>query len=173
MAFKDLREFTDGRFIDLPIDGKTYRVHDVDAETGIWVQRVMELGIAASQGQEVDGAVLDDDDETEAYERVLGDTYEEMIADRVAWSDIKHCATTAMIWIAFDEDTAQKYWETGKSAAPGEAAAPAAGPNRASRRASSAAARKTRSRASTSGTRASRSTTPKVSPGSPSSSSGT
>jgi hypothetical protein len=170
MAFKDLREFVDGRHLDLPIDGKTYRVHDVDADTGVWVQKAVDLGIAAHQGKDVDGAVLDDDEERGAYERVLGDTYEEMRADGVEWGDLKHAAITAMIWIAFDQETAEKYWETGDK---GEAAAPETpGPNRASRRASSAAVRKTRSRASTSTTRASRSTTATASPGKRSSSSG-
>jgi hypothetical protein len=170
VAFKDLREFVDGRFIDLPIGGTTYRVHDVDAETGVWVQKVMDIGLAAYQGKDVDGAVLDDDEERDTYERVLGDTYEQMLADGVDWGDIKHVAVTAMIWIAFDADTAERFWETGDK---GEAAAPETpGPNRASRRASSAAARTTRSRASTNGTRASRSAPKKASPGKRSSSSG-
>jgi hypothetical protein len=171
VAFKDLRDLIDGRFLDLPIDGRTYRVHDVDAETGMWVQKVMDLGIAAHQGKDVDGSTLDDEQEVEAYERILRGTYDEMVEAGVEWGDIKHVATTAMIWIAFDEDTAQKYWETGDQ---GEEVAPAQtpGPNRASRRASSAAVRKTRSRASTTTTRASRSTTKKASPGARSSASG-
>lgn len=156
MAFKDLREFLDGRHLDLPIDGTVYRVCDVDAATGLWVQKVMDLGIAAAQGREVDGVVLDDDEERDVYRRVLGDTYDQMTADGVGWADLKHAAVTAMIWIAFDEAAAEKYWESGS----GEVPAPAPGPNRASRRASSAAARKTRSRASTSTTRVSRAATP-------------
>lgn len=156
MAFKDLREFSAGKFLDLPIDGKTYRVHDVDAETGLWVQGLMDAGIAAAEGRDVDAAALGDDDEQDVYGRVLGATLDELVEGGVGWSDIKHAGVTAMLWIAFDTDTAQAYWESG--GVPGEAPAPTAGPNRASRRASAASARKTRSRASTTPTKAPRST---------------
>lgn len=174
MAFKDLSEFLDDAHLDLPIDGTVYRVTDPDAETGLLVQRLMDIGVAAQQGREVDGAELDDVEEADLYERVLGDAHAAMVADGIGWSKIKHAATTAMIWIAVDTATAEKYWETGAGAG-GEGqgeAAPAAGQNRASRRASAAAVRTTRKRASTTTTRASRSTPRKASPGKPSSNSG-
>ncbi|MFC4912592.1 DUF7426 family protein [Actinomadura gamaensis] len=170
MAFKDLNEFLADAHLDLPINGTVYRVNDPDAETGLVVQRLMEIGAAVHQGREVTEAELDDVEEGELYERVLGDAYAQMLADNVTWSRIKHAAVTAMIWISADLESAEKYWETA-----GEATAPPAtpaGPNRASRRASAAAARTTRSRASTTGTRASRSTTRKPSPGRKSSASG-
>lgn len=172
MAFKDLREFTDGAHIDLPIGGVMYRINDVDAETGLLVQRLMDAALEAegSGGDiDVDEELLDDAREMRLYEDVLGDALEEMRDNGLLWSDIKRAATTAMIWIAFDEETAEKYWESGERA--GEAAAPAvgqppSGANRTARRASSASARKTRSRASTKPTRASTSTTRKTAPGS-------
>jgi hypothetical protein len=159
MAFKDLREFSEGRHIDLPIDGVTYRINDVDAETGLLVQRLMDAGIQAGQaGQpiDLDEDLLDDAQELSTYESVLGDAYQQMLDDGVRWGDIKRAAMTAMIWIYFDEETAERFWETG---AAGEAAAPAtgqppSGANRAARRASSAAARTTRKRASGSTTTA-------------------
>lgn len=164
MAFKDLREFSQGRFIDLPIDGVTYRINDVDGETGLLVQRLMDAAFAAMQDGDaaeldLDEELLDDASEISSYERVLGDAYQQMLEDGVGWSDIKTAAMTTMLWIYTDEDTASKFWEAGGDLSKVEGKAPAPAANRASRRASSAAARKTRSRASTSGTRASRSTT--------------
>lgn len=166
MVFKDLREFVDKASIDLPIDGTVYTVYDVDAETGLWAQTIVELGIAAHNGQEVDGSVLDDDAERGMFQRLLGATLDEMAANGVDWADIKRAGITALLWIAVDEATAVRYWESGDT--PGEAEART--PNRASRRASAAVARKTPSRASTSGTRASKSQ--KATPGARSSSSG-
>lgn len=164
MAFKDLREFSQGRHIDLPIDGVTYRIEDVDAETGLLIQRLMDAGIQAGQtGQELDldEDLLDDAQELSTYESVLGDAYRQMVDNGVPWADLKRAAMTAMIWIYFDEETAERFWESGSA---GEAVAPVTGQpptgaNRATRRASSASARSTRSRASTKPTKASRSTT--------------
>ncbi|WUI02110.1 hypothetical protein OHR68_09970 [Spirillospora sp. NBC_00431] len=171
MAFKDLREFTEGAHIDLPIGGVTYRINGVNAETGLLVQRLMDAGVAAAQaGGEfnLDEELLDDAQEINSYEAVLGDAYQQMLDDDVDWEELKRAAMTAMVWIYADEETAERFWESGS---PGEAAPPAAGrppsgANRATRRGSSAVARKTRSRASTNGTRASTSTARKKAPGS-------
>lgn len=171
MAFKDLREFTDGSHIDLPIGGVSYRINGVDAETGLLIQRLMDAGIKAAQTNgalDLDEDLLDDAQELSTYESVLGDAYQQMLDDGVDWEELKRAAMTAMIWIYFDEETAEKFWESGNA---GEAVAPSpgqppTGANRATRRASSAAVRSTRSRASTSGTRASRSTTKKTAPAS-------
>lgn len=177
MAFKDLREFSQGRFIDLPIDGVTYRINDVDGETGLMIQRLMDVAVQAAQADDdteldLDEELLDDASEVNSYERVLGDAYGQMLDNGVGWADIKTAAFTTMVWIYTDEDTASKFWEAGGDLSQVEGKAPApAGANRASRRASSAAARKTRSRASTSGTRASRSTAKKT--GAPGSRGGT
>lgn len=168
MAFKDLREFVDKASIDLPIDGTVYTVYDVDAETGLWAQSVLEVGAAAYNGQDLDGAeLLDDDAERGVYQRLLAGTFDQMCADGVAWNDIKHASITALVWITVDEESATRYWESGGT--PGEAQARPA-PNRASRRASAAVVKKTRKPASTSGTRVSKST--KARPGTRSSSSG-
>jgi hypothetical protein len=155
MAFKDLSEFADDPVLELPIDGRIYVVRGVDGETGLWATRVLELGQAAMAGKEVDGSLLDDDQERAAYARLLGDTFQELLDAGVTWERIKHCAYTALLWITSNMDTAEKFWETwGKRDAEGEAEA--LEPNRASRRAASAAASTTRKRASTSGTRVSK-----------------
>lgn len=151
MAFKDLREVRTRARLELPIDGKVYTVYDVDADTGVWAQELAGLALAVEAEQDItsdDVEFLNDDDERDMVRRFLGDTYEEMRADGVGWSDIRHAAMTVWVWILQDEAAAEAYWNGGT----GQGEAQARG-NRASRRASAAAARKTRSRASTSGTR--------------------
>lgn len=169
MAFKDLREVTEGRHIDLPIDGVTYRINDVDAETGLLIQRLMDAGIRAGQtgaAVDLDEELLDDVRELDSYESILGDAYQQMIDDGVGWAALKRAAVTTMMWIYFDEETAEKFWESGsaeKAVAP-ETGQPPSGANRHTRRASAAGASTTRSRASGTATKGSRSTGPKKAP---------
>jgi hypothetical protein len=179
MAFKDLREFSEGRHIDLPIDGVTYRIDDVDAETGLLIQRLMDAGIRAGQvggAVDMDEELLSDAQELNSYEDILGDAYQQMVDDGVGWAALKRAAVTTMMWIYFDEETAEKFWESGsaeKAVAP-ETGQPPTGANRHTRRASAATASTTRKRASGTATRASRSTAAKkaASRGGKSSSSG-
>jgi len=154
MAFEDLADLSAGRTLELPINGRTYVIEDVDGETGLWAQQLLELGAAAHAGKTVDGSVLDDDQESKAYERILGPALAEMLADRVMWDQIKHVFYTTLIWITIDKENAEKHWATyGQEAAEGEEEPR---PNRGSRRASAAVARTTKSPARGSGTRASK-----------------
>ncbi|MFB4320673.1 hypothetical protein [Actinomadura sp. 21ATH] len=172
--WKDLDDFLDEEYLELPIQGRVYRIEDVDGETALRVRRLAKIGqeaaAARKAGRPVDesAVVLDDADEDLLYERVLGEAYEQMRADGVKNSRIKMAAQTAMVWIISDKDSARAFWEAGGDP---EATGPA--PNRASRRASAASARKTPSRASTKSTRASKSTAAaRRSPGTTSSRSG-
>ncbi|WP_433426353.1 DUF7426 family protein (plasmid) [Microtetraspora malaysiensis] len=145
---RDLDEFFDDTF-KLPVGGKTYVIPAPDAETGLLCQRLMHAGLDANAGREVnsDGindlasAVLDDDQERDLYQRILGPVYDELFADGVSWPRIQHVGMTALVWVAAGREPAIKYWESGGA---GEAPAP----NRATRRATAAAAKSTRSRGS-------------------------
>lgn len=115
--FNDLDEFFDPS-LHLPVRGKTYTIQPVDGKTGVWVQRLFQLGAKAAGGQVLDPEALaslqlDDDQERDAFSRVLGDTLEEMLADKVGWEDIKLVGTTALIWVASDTDTAATFWNNG------------------------------------------------------------
>lgn len=168
-GWRDLEEFLDEEFLDLPVGGKVYRIYDVDGDTALRVRRLAKLAQDAKEaldaGQEIDlsAAQLDDDEEEALYEQVLGEAYEELRADGVKNQRIKFVAQTAMIWIIADEDQAKRFWDAGGK---GEAAAPLQGPNRHTRRASAATARTTQKPASGTATRASRSTTRKKAPAS-------
>lgn len=154
MSFEDLDEFFDDT-IELPVGGKTYVVPGVDAETGLYCQRLLERGKAAYLGKDVDGGELDDEAEMSLYERVLGPVYAELIADGVSWPKISHCGLTAFFWAANNRTTAEKYWNSGGNP---EALTPPT--NRAQRRASGsrtkaggAAVNTSKTRASMSGTK--------------------
>ncbi|MFI6886753.1 DUF7426 family protein [Streptosporangium canum] len=149
-AFKDLDEFFDDT-LRLPVGGKTYVIPAPDAEVGLLCQRLMNAGIAAESGEEVDGeeltnlaaVVLTDDQEQDLYKRILGPVYVELFNDGLTWPKIQHIGSTALIWVAVGTDAAVKFWTSS-----GEAQAP----NRSTRRATAAAARSTRSRGSATGT---------------------
>lgn len=150
-TFREIDEFFDPS-LRLPIHGKVYVIPPPDGEVGLLCQRLMHAGLAAESGQDVDEkglnqlaeTVLDDDQEKDLFRRILGPVQDEMIADGVDWPTRQHVEQTALIWVAAGLDAAAKHWES----ASGEASTP----NRATRRATAAAARSTRARGSATGT---------------------
>lgn len=146
MTFRDLDEFFDDS-LRLPIGGKEYVVPSPNAETGLWCQGMLAAGVAVHAGRQPEGiAELDDEQENNLYQRVLGPVWGELQADGVPWTRIRHAGITAFLWAAGNEDLASAFWESG-----GRGEAPA--PNRKARRtASTASATSTRSRGSTNGT---------------------
>lgn len=106
-------------WLDLPIRGKTYRVPAVDAETGLWCQRVDEINILIRVGGEVseeDAASLklDDEGERSFAERMLSDdVYQEMLADRIPWAQIRFAARVVFVWTLTNRDEAEAMWERG------------------------------------------------------------
>ncbi|GAW50616.1 MULTISPECIES: DUF7426 family protein [unclassified Nocardioides] len=117
MAFKDLKEYVEP-WLDLPINGKTYRVNSVDADTGIYCQLIVETVLAVQTGAELDekdvaGLKLDDDAERDFNRRLLGTTYDEMLADKVAWEYVKIASRTVFTWTIRDRDAAEEFWMRG------------------------------------------------------------
>lgn len=158
--FDALEEFLDDT-LTLPVpctDGKTrdFAIPSPSAEDGLRIEAIMSSAtraVAAAENSDGSGpadadmTVLDDAAEADLYRLALGSVYEELRA-QAKWTMFRHVAMTAVMWHTAGVDTARRYWTTG---ADPEAVAP----NRAQRRAaSSAAASKTRSRGSTSGTKA-------------------
>ncbi|MEU3710486.1 DUF7426 family protein [Streptomyces catenulae] len=146
MAFKEIGQLlNDG--LHLPIGERTYTVPAPSAETGLRVQAIINAAAVAADGGEADEQVLADAAERDLYRDALGAAYDEMIADGVTWPELKHCAITAMVWIAQDTEAAERYWDAGGD--PSRLA-----PNRETRRAQarSGAASSTPNRGSSSGT---------------------
>ncbi|TCO64389.1 DUF7426 family protein [Actinocrispum wychmicini] len=154
MAFRDLSEVLDAG-LSLPINGKTYVVPPVDAETGLRLQRLAELAAtvahAVEAGEQIDTVALDDAGEIDLYRDALGTVYDEMIADRVSWPALKLAGVTAWLDAAVGREAAEAYWNGA-----GSPEAPAG--NRATRQ----AARSTRQPVSGSGTTRTRTATPKA-----------
>lgn len=152
MALKDLSSFLDDDAIDVPIDGKTYRVESPDAKTGLFLAGLANVGVKAASGGDVDQADvekldLDDDEERDFMQMVLGDTLAELVNDGVKWTKIQRLARYCFIHFAVGEEAADEALKSG--ALTGEAPAP----NRAARRAGSrGAATTTKPRASIAGT---------------------
>ena len=135
MAFTALGELLDD-CLELPVGEpgreRIYRVPAPSAVTGLRVQRLVTAAGRAADGGEVDADLL-------------GTAYNDLLAAGVSWPVLKHCAITAMVWIAQDRDAAETYWN-----AAGDPSRLA--PNRAARRNRSGGANSTRNPASTSGT---------------------
>lgn len=117
MSFADLDEFFDDS-LRLPVGGKVYVIASVDAETGLWCQRMMiSAADVATGGQlsedDIEDLVLDDDQERDMYKRVLGPVYDQLIADGVSWERLKHVGTTAFMWAAGNKQNAEEFWVSG------------------------------------------------------------
>lgn len=143
--FEDLDQFLDDT-LQLPVGGKIYTIGSPDAELGLWIQRVMSVGVAIHQGQtpspppplrNPDGTTIEAKDgfvqaDEALYRRLLGPVWDELRVDGVPWLKIEMVAQTAMIWIATGVDAAQAFWRAG-----GRPEAQA--PNRRARRSTSTA----------------------------------
>lgn len=154
-AFKDLNEFYSPGLI-LPIGGVQYTIKPPSAVYGLWLQQMVVTGAMIEQASDDADRIIEQvetlgppPDGKSVPEIILGDAYQQMQDNGVDLMRIKHCANTALIWITMGEDAAVRYWPTAGAKHPGKA------PNRAGRRQTSkstAAAKKTRKAASTSGT---------------------
>jgi hypothetical protein len=154
MGFQDFADFADELGLRLPIDGKTYLIPPIDAETGLWCQNLMQVGgrvVAGHVVTEEDVELLDDDAERSLYQRLLGPVHEQMVADNVPWTAIKNAALTVLWDATAGRETAEKFWNAGGQSL-GEAAAPNRAQRRASTRGTSGGASTTRRRGSTTGT---------------------
>jgi len=161
MAVRDLSQFLEDDGLEYPLqpssfedparfpDGKTYRVASPSAKVGLWLTALAELGMKANTGadlavEDIERIKLDDDDEKTLYQRVLGATYDEMLADGLKWTVLQRVGQDAYLCFAMSQDIANSAL-VGR----GEAVARA---NRATRRAAKRTGGRRSSRASTAGT---------------------
>ncbi|WP_406200164.1 hypothetical protein OG331_25255 [Streptomyces sp. NBC_01017] len=155
--FEALGDFLDD-YLELPVlteGGQTrvYRIPSPSARAGLRVEQITKMAAKLFlNGTEPDAEVLDDDEERDLYRLLLGPVHDEIAAD-LSWTRFRHVAMTTMVWVLNDRETAAKFWASG-----GDPSLLA--PNRAARRqqrsprSESDAASTTRSRGSTSGTKA-------------------
>lgn len=141
--------------IELPIPSekhpqrKIYRIESPSGRDGLRIERITNVAIElVNGGENVNMELLDDDEERNLYQMLLGSQFQAMLDDGVRWAWIRHAALTSLMWISAGLETAEKFWA---SAGNPERMAP----NRETRRqqqAGSAAAKSTPQRGSTSGT---------------------
>lgn len=118
MTERDLSAFFDDGALDYPgvpsrahPEGKTYRVPSPDAQTGLWLATLADIGRKAAVGGtltklEEASLKLDDEQEQTLYQRVLGNAYDEMLADGVPWTVLKRIHDDAYMCFAMDQDLA-------------------------------------------------------------------
>jgi hypothetical protein len=118
-------------------DGKVYVIPSPDATTGLSLTAMFNLATKAQAGQleseeqqsealaELD---LDDNDERDLYERVLGPAFDQLKEDNVPWTSIQRLAQYCLVYYGMSAQAASRALETG--ALLGEAQ----GPSRAERR---------------------------------------
>lgn len=148
--------------LELPAPGadgkeRVYRIPSPPSLDGVKIQRIADVATRlAAGGEAIDTELLNDAEERDLLGLCLGPVDAQLQADGVSSAWRRLMGLTAFFWITTDTKTAQTYWATGGD--PSQAA-----PNRAARRtkakkSGSAAASKTRSRGSSSGTSAPRAT---------------
>jgi hypothetical protein len=153
MALADLQGWLEDDALDIPVPGhRTFRVPSPDAETGVRLSAIFNAGLAVNRKEKIDEKTLrslqmDDAEERDFLGMVLGSAYAEMLAEKVSWTRIQRVGRYVFLHHAAGPEAAAAYV---KEATRGEAPAP----NRASRRASSDTAPKTRPRGSTGSTNA-------------------
>lgn len=96
MATFDLTEYLEDDSVKLKIpsrrykNGHEYTFESPDFETGLWLKNMIEFGQRAALGvdtskDDLGKLVLDDDEEVDLYRRVMGDTFDQLRADKVSW----------------------------------------------------------------------------------------
>lgn len=148
--------------IELPVpsvshpDRKTYRIESPGAKDGLFIQRLTTAAVQLVEGGEnIDTEALDDGEERELFQRLLGATFAEMVEDGVKWVWMRHAALTVLMWVSSGMETAEKFWA---AAGNPEALAPNREARRSKQKDGSAAATSTPRRGSTNGTNRNRGT---------------
>ena len=166
---KELEDFFNPALL-LPIKGKEYTVKAVDAQTGLRLQNLLGVGLKAEAGGDIspqDIELVSDDEETDFFTTILGDTYQELVTDGISYKGLQFISSVVFIWTTQSFELAQEMWRTG-----GKAPAQNREQRRTATRTRTAAASTTPKRASASGT-STRKATAKAAPGGKSSPTGT
>lgn len=120
----DFKELDDAfkPVLQIPLNGKTYRVSAVDYTTGLHFQKLLALGVKAHAGQEIspdDIELVSDEDEPDFLRRALGDTFDELINDGISYNGLKFVSSIVFIWTTQSFDAALELWRSrGKAPAP-------------------------------------------------------
>lgn len=116
-----LWSFLDDDSIRIPVpipsrahpEGKLYTVPSPDAETGVRLTALADIARKQQQGvrvseRDVARLHLNDEEEREFAQQVMGTCYDEMMQDGVAWVTIQKVMNYAYIYFAMGRDVADK-----------------------------------------------------------------
>lgn len=129
MALKDFSTFLNE--LELPIMGKTYRIPAVSAELGVKlvllneqaaeVLRIMDANQEAAEAAEKAGKPAPEPEPFPDYEieenpstpeALLGDVYDEMVADGVPYRAIRLASETAQFDFLYGREAAEAFWNS-------------------------------------------------------------
>lgn len=135
-------------------DGKSYTIPSPDADTGARFAALAEIAMKVHRGVDVSESDLrrlrmDDDEEREFMEQVLGDALAELKADGVSWRRLQMLTQYAYIYFAYGPEQAAAASQnglisSGKATAPNRAARRATGGGQSARQDSTASRRRRR-----------------------------
>lgn len=115
---RDLAGYLDDDSVEIPSipstkypEGKTYKFASPDAKTGMFLANLADIGIKAKNGADLgnDAAKLqlDDDEERDLMQKVMGATLGEMIEDGVSWIRIQKLNNYLFIYFAMGAEVAE------------------------------------------------------------------
>lgn len=93
-------------------EGKTYYINSPSAMTGLRLAAMGDIILRASQGFDIDERAtarlkLDDGEEAELIDDLMGDTKTEMIEDGVSWAALRGIMQYLFIYFAIGKDKAE------------------------------------------------------------------
>lgn len=99
-------------------DGKTYVIKSPSAKVGARLAAVGDIAVKVGAGIEVDEAdaaklKLDDGEESDLMEQVLGETRAEMVDDGVTWTHLRGIMKYAFIYYAIGAEQAETALKNG------------------------------------------------------------
>ncbi|WP_158641296.1 DUF7426 family protein [Amycolatopsis eburnea] len=154
MALKDLTEYLQDDVLEVKVsgkahpDGKTYRIAEPDAHTGLYLMALAQTATRAASGAEVTADELaslqfEGGREVDLTRMVLGDVYDELCTDQVPLRKIAGVTQYAFVHFTMGETVAEQLLPSGEAQAPNR---------NARRKASRGGATSTTQRGSTAGT---------------------
>jgi len=119
-------------------DGKIYSIASPDAETGLRLTGLANIAAKAASNvavrpEDVESLRMDDSEERTFMQQVLGDVYDEMLADGVSWVTMQRLNQYVFAYFAVSPQAAERGVESGAFAGK------ATPPNREARRAATKA----------------------------------
>lgn len=117
MPFERLNESFYDHEITLPVGDREFTIPSPDSETGLFVQRVVVLGMQAAQNQPLtddDKAFLNeapDMSSDQLVDMVLTPAiHAEIKAAKLNWGAYQKIIGTSMQWVAFGREAAEAFW---------------------------------------------------------------